>query len=175
MVDPAKIEIVSDWDRPTSPTEGFTMYCYASGAVLGCILMQQYRVIINGSWQLKLGRVLACVEARSFLMEQIQAQFEDPHLRVIRDKEHVISKEGIMVDLAKLKAIRSWARPISTMQIRIFIRLTGYYRLFIEGFSTIVASFTHLNHQDVPFVWSKELLTTTLVLTLLVKGESFSV
>ncbi|XP_055836419.1 uncharacterized protein LOC129905070 [Solanum dulcamara] len=34
-----------------------------------------------------LGRVLACVEARSFLMEQIRAQqFKDPQLRVIHDK-----------------------------------------------------------------------------------------
>lgn len=90
-----------------------------------------------------------------------------------------------MVDLVQIEAIQSWARDTSFTEIRSFLGLDGYYRHFIEGFSTIVAPLTQLTRQDVPLLWSeefdlrfqkcKELLTTALILTLPVKGESFSI
>jgi hypothetical protein len=90
-----------------------------------------------------------------------------------------------MVDLVKIEAICGWARPTFVTEIRSFVGLAGYYRRFVEGFSTIAAPLTRLTRQDVPFVWSeecessfrklKELLTTAPVLTLPVEGESFSV
>jgi hypothetical protein len=39
---------------------------------------------------------------------------------------HVISREGVMVDLDKVKAVVEWARPISVFEIRSFLRLVGY-------------------------------------------------
>ncbi|XP_015161076.1 uncharacterized protein [Solanum tuberosum] len=81
-----------------------------------------------------------------------------------------------MVDPAKIEAIRDWARPTSVTEIRSFVGLEGYYRRFVEGFSTIAAPLTRMTRQDVPFVWSeecersflrhKELLTTAHILTL---------
>lgn len=67
---------------------------------------------------------------------------------------HVVSGEGISMDLAKVEAIRSWPRPTSMMEIWSFIGLAGYYRWFVEGLSTIVVLLTRLTHQGVPFVWS---------------------
>ncbi|KAH0757160.1 hypothetical protein KY290_020653 [Solanum tuberosum] len=98
---------------------------------------------------------------------------------------HVVSKEGIRVDPTKIEAIRDWHRPTSVTEIRSFVGLAGYYRRFVEGFSTIPAPLTRLTRQDVPFVWSeecersflrlKELLTTAPILTLPVEGEGFTV
>ncbi|XP_049388453.1 uncharacterized protein LOC125852779, partial [Solanum stenotomum] len=98
---------------------------------------------------------------------------------------HVVSKEGIRVDPAKIEAIRDWHRPTSVTEIRSFVGLAGYYRRFVEGFSTIAAPLTRLTRVDVPFVWSeeceasflrlKELLTTAPILTLPVEGEGFTV
>ena len=34
------------------------------------------------------------------------------------------------------------------------MRLAGYYRRFIEGFSKIVAPLTHLTRKDQPFAWT---------------------
>jgi len=34
--------------------------------------------------------------------------------------------------------------------------LAGYYRRFIEGFSTIASPLTKLTHKEVRFVWSEE-------------------
>ncbi|XP_049406129.1 uncharacterized protein LOC125869726 [Solanum stenotomum] len=98
---------------------------------------------------------------------------------------HVVSKEGIRVDPTKIEAIRDWHRPTSVTKIRSFVGLAGYYRRFVEGFSTIATPLTRLTRVDVPFVWSdecgasflrlKELLTTAPILTLPVEGEGFTV
>eukprot|EP00253_Pinus_taeda_P028842 PITA_28842 len=48
---------------------------------------------------------------------------------------HVISKEGIVVDPEKIKAIMDWPVPKDVADIRSFMGLSGYYRRFVEGFS----------------------------------------
>jgi len=50
---------------------------------------------------------------------------------------HVVSKEGISVDPAKVEAILSWQPPRNVSEIRSFLGLVGYYCRFIEGFSSI--------------------------------------
>ena len=69
---------------------------------------------------------------------------------------HVVSMEGIRVDPAKIKAVRGWTRPTSPTEIRSFVGFTGYYRRFVQSFSTIVAPLTRLTRHDVSFQWSDE-------------------
>ena len=90
-----------------------------------------------------------------------------------------MSKEGIRVDPAKIKAVRGWTRPTSPTEIRIFVGL------FVQSFSTIAAPLTRLTQQDVGFHWSDEceesfqklktLLTSSSVLTLPEEGVDFTV
>nr|GEV34578.1 putative reverse transcriptase domain-containing protein [Tanacetum cinerariifolium] len=47
------------------------------------------------------------------------------------------SNKGIHVDPAKIESIKDWASPKSPTEICQFLRLAGYYRRFIEGFSKI--------------------------------------
>jgi hypothetical protein len=69
---------------------------------------------------------------------------------------HVISKEGITVDLAKFKAVANWKRPKSSTEIRSFLGLAGYYRKFIEGFSKLASPLTQLARKKVPYVWGEK-------------------
>ena len=41
---------------------------------------------------------------------------------------HVVSKEGIRVDPAKIEAVRGWTRPTSLTEIQSFVGFASYYR-----------------------------------------------
>ncbi|WMV38209.1 hypothetical protein MTR67_031594 [Solanum verrucosum] len=69
---------------------------------------------------------------------------------------HVVSKEGIWVDQAKIEAVRGWMRPTSAIDIQSFVVLVGYYRQFVQRFSTISSPFTILTRQSVSFQRSTE-------------------
>ncbi|KAK2367491.1 hypothetical protein QL285_080769 [Trifolium repens] len=98
---------------------------------------------------------------------------------------HVISKEGIAVDPAKIDTVLSWKQPQTVTDVRSFVGLAGYYRRFIEGFAKIVAPMTQLTRKDQPFAWTekcelsfqllKERLTTSPVLMLPQSEEPYEV
>ncbi|XP_070020907.1 uncharacterized mitochondrial protein AtMg00860-like [Nicotiana sylvestris] len=56
----------------------------------------------------------------------------------------VVSSEGIQMDPKKIAAVKDWRRPTSAAEIRSFLGLAGYYRQFVEGFSSIAALMTKL-------------------------------
>jgi hypothetical protein len=98
---------------------------------------------------------------------------------------HIISKEGIVVDPDKIKAIMNWPEPKDVSDIRSFMGITGYYRKFIEGFSKIAYPITSLQKKGTKFIWSekcqesfnklKQLLTTTPILKLADLDKDFVV
>jgi hypothetical protein len=57
---------------------------------------------------------------------------------------HVISHEGIAVDPSKWSEVLDWKSPTSVSQVRSFLGLVGYYRMFILNFSKIAKSITEL-------------------------------
>jgi hypothetical protein len=57
---------------------------------------------------------------------------------------HVISDKGIVIDPVKVKGIMEWPAPTNVLEVHSFMRLEGYYRQFIEGFSKIENLITEL-------------------------------
>ena len=66
---------------------------------------------------------------------------------------HIVSIEGIRVDLVKIEAIVNWKPPRNVREVRIFLGLAGYYRRFVKGFFVIASSLTKLLQKGVKFEW----------------------
>ena len=89
---------------------------------------------------------------------------------------HIVTSEEIHVASQKIEAVKQWPRPTSATDIRSFLGLAGYYKGFMEGFSSIASLLTRLTQKMVKFQWSddyeksftelKTRLTTAPVLTL---------
>lgn len=80
------------------------------------------------------------------------------------------------MDSLKIDAVEQWPRPTFATNIRSFLGQAGYYRRFVEEFSSIASSLTRLTQKMVKFQWSndcekrfavlKTRLTTAPILTL---------
>jgi hypothetical protein len=87
---------------------------------------------------------------------------------------HVVSPEGITVDLGKVKEVLEWKLPTTVSEVQSFLGLTDYYCRFIPNFSKIAKPITELLKKGNKYLWSeacdeafkhlKKLLTTSLVL-----------
>ncbi|GJV94091.1 putative reverse transcriptase domain-containing protein [Tanacetum coccineum] len=69
---------------------------------------------------------------------------------------HVINSRGIHVDPTKIESIKDWASPKTLTEIRQFLGLAGYYRMFIEGFLKIAKSMTKLTQKGIKFDWGEK-------------------
>jgi hypothetical protein len=109
---------------------------------------------------------------------QLYANFAkcESWLSEVRFLGHVVSKDGLVVDPSKVEAVLDWLPRTTVTEIRSFLGLAGYFRKFIQNFSSIATPSTQLTKKGVPFVWSsqwqeafdllKQRLTTAPVLLL---------
>jgi hypothetical protein len=68
-----------------------------------------------------------------------------------------ISKDGIIVDPAKVARLREYLRVLHNLkQVRGFLGCTGYHHMFCRNFSIITTPLFHLTKKDTPFIWGKE-------------------
>ena len=67
---------------------------------------------------------------------------------------HIVSKNGIEVDKAKVELISNLPTPNCVRDIRSFLGHAGFYRRFIKYFSAIARPLSNLLDNDVPFTWS---------------------
>jgi hypothetical protein len=65
---------------------------------------------------------------------------------------HVVNKNGLAVDPAKVKAVVEWERLTNVREIRSILGLAGYYRRF----SSLSEPLTALTRKNAPFTWSVE-------------------
>ena len=64
---------------------------------------------------------------------------------------HIVSREGISVDLKKVEAVQNWPRPTIVTDIHSFLGLAKYYHRFVKDFSRIYALLTKLIQKNVKF------------------------
>lgn len=60
---------------------------------------------------------------------------------------YLISKEGKYVNSKKMETKVKWLRPETAIEMRSFLRLTGYYKSFVKRFSQIATPMTRLTQK----------------------------
>jgi hypothetical protein len=69
---------------------------------------------------------------------------------------HVISAGGILVDPSKVEDVLNSMPPMNASEIWSFLRLAGYYCLFIKDFSKIAKPMARLLQKNKDFDWTEE-------------------
>nr|GEX84559.1 retrotransposon protein, putative, Ty3-gypsy subclass [Tanacetum cinerariifolium] len=69
---------------------------------------------------------------------------------------HIVSSDGIIMDLAKVEVITKWPKLMMVTEFISFLGLAGYYRMFVEGFSLLALLLTKLMQIGEKFVWNEE-------------------
>ncbi|XP_058223099.1 uncharacterized mitochondrial protein AtMg00860-like [Rhododendron vialii] len=97
----------------------------------------------------------------------------------------MLSKDGIVVDKSKVKAVLNWKQSTSVFEIRSFLGLAGYYRRFIQDFSTLAKLMTRLTQKGVKLDWNeacekffqelKKRLTSAPILIIPERGVDYTV
>ncbi|GKC66252.1 putative reverse transcriptase domain-containing protein [Tanacetum coccineum] len=79
--------------------------------------------------------------------EKLCAKFSkcDFWISIVQFLGHVIDRQEIHVDPAKIKAVKNWKSPTTPIKIRQFLGPAGYYRRFIKDLSKIAKSLTQKN------------------------------
>jgi hypothetical protein len=68
---------------------------------------------------------------------------------------HVLDADGVHVDPAKVSAVADMPLPTKVLELQSFLGMCGYYRRFIDKYSTIAAPLHNLLRQDVTWKWEQ--------------------
>ncbi len=67
---------------------------------------------------------------------------------------HVVCKQGLKMDPAKIAIIVNLPPPTSVRQLRATLGHMGYYRKFIRGYAKITTPIENLLKKDNEFTWT---------------------
>ena len=68
----------------------------------------------------------------------------------------IVSKDGVATDPKKIEAVVTWPQPKSVREVRGFLGLTGWYRVFIMHYATIASPLTSILKKSKVFTWSSK-------------------
>lgn len=103
--------------------------------------------------ELKLERLMKRLRGAQLKLQPDKCEFLR---REVAYLGHIIGKDGVKPDPAKLSAVKNFPRPKNAKNIRQFLGLAGYYRRFIDNFSQIARPLTILLKKDAPFKWQEQ-------------------
>lgn len=61
---------------------------------------------------------------------------------------HLVSAEGVRTDPEKISKVKDWVRPTNRKEVLQFLGFAGYYRRYVNGYSTLAAPLYHLSTGD---------------------------
>jgi hypothetical protein len=99
-----------------------------------------------------LDKVLKKLAAANVSLQLKKCEFCVPEIIFLG---YSISSEGLRMDPVKQEIISRMDRPKNLKELRSVLGFTGYYRRFIDHYSSIVHCLNKLNSEKVEFIWLK--------------------
>jgi RNase H-like domain found in reverse transcriptase/Reverse transcriptase (RNA-dependent DNA polymerase)/Integrase zinc binding domain len=103
--------------------------------------------------QSRLGQVLLRFRESGLKLNPDKCTFGYQKIKILG---YIVDEVGISPDPKKLQAITDFSRPTKLKDLRSFIGLANFYRMFIRNFSMIAKPLTDLTRKSTPFVWKTE-------------------
>jgi hypothetical protein len=66
--------------------------------------------------------------------------------REVKFLGHVVSAEGIRMDLDKVSTVCDWPQPHDALQLRQFLGFANFFRKFVRGMASMTAPLHDLTH-----------------------------
>lgn len=112
-------------------------------------------LIYSKTWQAHLahlGQVLHPLSKHQLFLKQSKCAFGASEVEYLG---HIVGKDGVWVDLKKIKAMKDWPRPKTLKILRGFLGLMSYYRKFVQNYGKFVSPLTALLKKNA-FSWTLE-------------------
>lgn len=95
----------------------------------------------------RLNKVLSRLEQFGLKLNVEKCHFVQTSVKCLG---HIISKDGVATDPAKIETVKSWPCPSNVKELKSFLGFSGYYRRFIEHYSRIAKPLNELTKQYEP-------------------------
>ena len=69
---------------------------------------------------------------------------------------HIVSESGIATNPDKISAVKNWAVPKNSKEVKSFLGLCSYYRRFVKDFAKIARPLHKVSEKHAKFQWSSE-------------------
>ena len=130
-------------------------------------------VLVGLAWKSRIQYLDDCLtffrtaEEHIARLREVFQRFKDANLKIIPLKceflrqnlpflGHIVSREGIQVDLIKTSPVRQYPVPKSVTEIKSFLGLCSYYRRYVRNFAAIARPLHQLTEKTKEFHWSPE-------------------
>lgn len=100
-----------------------------------------------------LDEIFSRLQSAGLTLKPSKCYFALPEVKYLG---HILTKDGIKVDLSKTDAVQSFPTPKNQKELRSFLGLCNYYRRFVKGYSKITSPLSSLLSKDKEFTWTQE-------------------
>ena len=98
-------------------------------------------------------QVLTTLQKHNLFLKPKKCSFKQKEIEFLGIK---VNYGQVRMDEHKVQKAQDWPEPKSVTEVRQFLGFTGFYRYFIEGYSSIARPLLRLTQKATPWHWGVE-------------------